>query len=89
MNAHLSLVPVICAVLTLGGLPAQSLGMDIVKNGHATAVIVVQEPFGSLDQDQAKRTLQRRTGGFQCNDPAAAIVLADWCLESQVLVCQE
>ena len=78
MNAHLSLVPVICAVLEFGSLPAQSLGMEIVKNGHAVAVIVVQESPGSLDRSQTKRAQKRGTGGFQCNDPTAAAVLADW-----------
>ena len=78
MNARLSIVPVICAALVVGGLSAQSLGMDIVKNGQAVAVIVVQEPYGNRGQNQAKGAQKRGTGGFQCNDPAAAMVLADW-----------
>lgn len=78
MNTRLSSVRVICVALAVGGLPGRSLGMDIVKNGHATAVIVVQEPSGSLDRSQAKKVLQRGTGGFRCNDPAAAMALADW-----------
>jgi hypothetical protein len=52
--------------------------MDVVKNGHAVAVIVVQDPSENLGRSQGKRAQKSGAGGFQCDDPAAAMALADW-----------
>jgi len=52
--------------------------MDLVVDGEAKAVIVVQEASQSIERGPATKSRKRKTGGFKYNDPAAAKVLADW-----------
>jgi len=62
------------AVFAVTGLSTRSQGMDIVRNGRASAVIVVQQAAES----PPGRTQKARAAGFDCSDTAAASVLADW-----------
>jgi len=78
MNTRIRVILVLCVALFVVGSPAQSPGMDIVKNGRAVAVVVVQKPPKSLDQGQVREAQKRNVGGFRCNDLAAAQVLVDW-----------
>lgn len=64
---------VILAALIVINSPTMSQGMDIVRDGRAGAVIVVDKTAEDPKPSQPKR---RR--GFECNDLAAANVLADW-----------
>jgi hypothetical protein len=52
--------------------------MDIVKDGRAAAVIVVQKASEGIDRSRTERTRKRSPRGLECDDPAAAEVLADW-----------
>jgi hypothetical protein len=63
-------------LMTLGVLPspAQSQETNLVRDGNAVAVIVVNES-AAPSQGKSRQTKGR---GFVCNDPAAANVLADW-----------
>ena len=78
MNTSMRLALVIFVVLTAAASPAQNPRMNIVKNDQAVAVIIVRRPPGSLDQRPSKKTQEARTGGFQCSDLTAAMVLANW-----------
>jgi hypothetical protein len=62
----------------VAGLPRVSAAMDIVKDGRAIAVIVVDQTVEGLGQSEVKQQQKRIARGFQCNDLAAANVLADW-----------
>ncbi len=66
------------AMLVLVGSPARSLGMDIVRNGRAVAVIVAQPPDKDAAQVRSPRTPRRSPRSFDCTDPGAAGVLVDW-----------
>jgi len=68
----------ICAVLMLVALPVLSAGMDLVENGEAKAVIVVQEASESIDLSSATKSRKPRIRGFRCKDSMAAKVLVDW-----------
>ena len=58
--------------------PAASQRLYIVKDGRAVAVIVKQEVTETPAQSQEKKERKKRSAAFECNDQAAAIVLADW-----------
>jgi len=73
-----ALVVLFAVVVTSGQKAAQGQGMDIVRDGQAVAVIVVQKAPESFDQSRIKKSQKRSSRGFECNDPAAAKVLADW-----------
>lgn len=74
----------ICRILAIGtalvviGAPALSVGQDIVKEGQARAVIVVQKASQSIDQTRRGKSPAARAGGFRCDDRTAGNVLADW-----------
>ncbi len=72
------LIWVVCANLVIAGLPALSAGMDIVKNGEAQAVIVVQKASQPIQERRSGKSQARRPRGFECDDQTAANVLADW-----------
>jgi len=65
-------------ILTIPALPGVSAGMNLVVNGRAQAVIVVQDASRNADRGSAAKSRRQRPGGFQCNDRTAAEVLADW-----------
>jgi len=70
-------VHVVAALLTiLTGSSSSGPGrqMDLVRDGRAVAVIVVNEP-AAPSQRKGKPAKGR---GFVCSDSAAANVLADW-----------
>jgi len=71
---YLHLTSVMLAAFIVAGLSNQSHGMDIARNGRATAVIVVQKAAETRSAKPQKRT----AAGFDCSDTAAANVLADW-----------
>ncbi|MFH1716544.1 MAG: DUF4838 domain-containing protein [Planctomycetota bacterium] len=70
----LRLTSAVLAAFAVAGLSARSQGMDIVKDGRAIAVIVVQK----VAESRTEKPQKRRAGGFDCSDSAAAKVLADW-----------
>jgi hypothetical protein len=74
----------------VGGLPPAGKAIDIVKDGRAVAVIVAAKAGGGLAQGDVRkeRLLRQRQArpraggakarGFECDDLAAADVLAEW-----------
>ena len=74
MNTRMFHRLAISVVFMIVVLPDWSGGMDLVVDGEAKAVIVVQEASKSIDRSSRKP----RTGSFKCTDSAAANVLADW-----------
>lgn len=66
------------AVLLVASLPVHSQSMDVVRDGRAVAVIVVQQPREDTAQPRGRRAPKRSPRGFECNDPGAAKVLVDW-----------
>ena len=68
----------ISLAFAVAGLSAQSQAVDIVKDGQAVAVIVVQKVPESLARSQAKKAQRRKADGFEYDELAAASVLADW-----------
>jgi len=58
--------------------PVMSQTMDIVRQGRAVAVIVADKAGEGPAQREAGEQRRKRTRGFECNDLAAANVLADW-----------
>ncbi len=65
-------VAILAAVIVTNS-PTMSQGMDIVRDGRAVAVIVVDKAGEDRKQSQPQR---RRAS--ECNDLAAANVLAEW-----------
>ncbi|MHC4168335.1 MAG: DUF4838 domain-containing protein, partial [Planctomycetota bacterium] len=78
MVISVRLKTVALAVLVLAGSPVYSRSMDIVKDGRAVAVIVVQPPQQDAAQPRSRRAPRRSPRGLDCTDPAAAEVLAEW-----------
>lgn len=76
MNTHTFQRLAICVFFMIVVLPAMSAGMDLVVDGEAQAVIVVQK--APQNTRSATKSRKPRTGSFQCNDSMAAKVLADW-----------
>jgi len=76
MNRLMSCRFAIYAIVVVIVLPAWSAGMDLVADGKAKAVIVVQE--APQNTRSAIKSRKPRTGDFQCKDSMAAKVLADW-----------
>ena len=78
MAGSVRLKMVTLVALVVAGSPVRSQSMDIVKDGRAVAVIVARQPREDAAQPRSRRTPKRSPRGFECNDPGAAKVLADW-----------
>ena len=78
MNAHISRVLMMGAAFVAAGLPVSGAGMDIVKDGQAHAVIVIQKASPGIEQGRSRKSQATRSRGFACDDQTAANVLADW-----------
>jgi hypothetical protein len=78
MNTHIFIRLMIWLVFINAVLPDISVGMDLVKNGEAKAVIVVNDASQNIDRSSVTKSRKQRSGGFKCNDLTAATVLADW-----------
>jgi hypothetical protein len=68
----------ICTGLVITVFASPNMGMDIVKNSEAQAVIVVQKNSQSVDQTRRGKSRAARSSGFKCDDQTAANVLAEW-----------
>ncbi len=68
----------ILVTLAVAGLPVQSQSMDIVEDGKPMAVIVISQDRQDGTQARDRRAPGRDSVGFECSDPGAARVLADW-----------
>jgi len=66
------------AALVLVGSPVRSRSMDIVKDGRAAAVIVVQPTSEDAARPRSRTVPNRSPRGFECTDRAAAEVLVEW-----------
>ena len=64
--------------IIVGGLPPAGKAIDIVRDGRAVAVIVVAKAGGGLAQGDVRQGQKRKARGFECDDLAAADVLAEW-----------
>jgi hypothetical protein len=79
MNAHINHILMMGAALAIAGLPVSGAGMDIVKDGQANAVIVIQQKTSpGIEQERGKTSQAAGSRGFVCDDQTAANVLADW-----------
>ena len=78
MDAHVCRIWIIGTALAIIGAPALSVGQDIVKEGQARAVIVVEKASQNINQTRRGKSRGARAGSFRCDDQTAANVLADW-----------
>ncbi len=79
MNMHIFQRLVIFVVLTVPALPDLRAGMNLVVDGKAQALIIIEEEASrNISRRSVTQSRKQRSDGFQCNDRTAAELLSDW-----------